>query len=114
MAAMRVARTVSGRTRIATTSGFHGINDEVLVRAANANGVRRSVPIAPGIPEHIVKDVLVLDYGSPESLEILKAQVHELAAVLVEPVQGRRPDLQPREFLKELQKRSLRQALRRR
>ncbi len=102
MAAMRVARTVTGRARIATTSGFHGINDEVLVRSSGAGADRRSLPIAPGIPEHIVKDVLVLDYGSPESLEILKSQVHELAAVLVEPVQSRRPDLQPREFLKEL------------
>ncbi|MGB8355653.1 MAG: amino acid adenylation domain-containing protein [Chthoniobacteraceae bacterium] len=104
MAAMRVARTVSGRTRIATTSGFHGINDEVLVRATVVDGQRRSWPVAPGIPEHIVKDVLVVDYGTPESLEILKAHVHELAAVLVEPVQSRRPDLQPRAFLKELRK----------
>ncbi len=104
MAAMRIARTVTGRTRIATTSGFHGINDEVLVRSAIVNGERRSVPVAPGIPEHIVKDVLVVDYGSPESLEIIKASAHELAAVLVEPVQSRRLDLQPREFCRELRK----------
>ena len=104
MAAMRVARTVSGRTRIATTSGFHGINDEVLVRAAVVDGQRRSLPVAPGIPAQIVKDVLVVDYGTPESLEILKAHAHELAAVLVEPVQSRKPDLQPRAFLKELRK----------
>jgi amino acid adenylation domain-containing protein/natural product biosynthesis luciferase-like monooxygenase protein len=101
LAAIRMARTVTGRTRIATTGGFHGLCDEVLVRANVVDGVRQTVPVAPGIPEHIVRDVLVLDYGSPDSLEILKSQAHELAALLVEPVQGRHPDLQPREFLRE-------------
>ena len=104
LAAIRLARTVTGRTRIATTSGYHGINDEVLVRASVVDGVRRPAPIAPGIPQHAVDQVLVLDYGSPESLELLRAHAHELAAVLIEPVQARRPDLQPREFLQEVRK----------
>ena len=99
LAAVRLARTVTGRTRIATCGGFHGINDEVLVRANVVDGQRRSVPVAPGIPEHIVRDVLVVDYGTPEGLELLRAHAHELAAILIEPVQSRRPDLQPREFL---------------
>ena len=99
LAAVRLARTVTGRTRIATCGGFHGINDEVLVRANVVDGKRRSLPVAPGIPEHIVRDVLVVDYGTAEGLELLRAHAHELAAVLVEPVQSRRPDLQPREFL---------------
>ena len=64
LAAVRLARTVTGRTRIATCGGFHGINDEVLVRANVVDGERRSVPVAPGIPEHIVRDVLVVDYGT--------------------------------------------------
>ena len=104
LAAVRVARTVTGRTRIATCGGFHGINDEVLVRANVVDGRRRSLPVAPGIPEHIVRDVLVVDYGTAEGLELLRAHAHELAAVLVEPVQSRRPDLQPREFLHEVRK----------
>jgi iturin family lipopeptide synthetase A len=99
LAAVRLARTVTGRTRIATCGGFHGINDEVLVRATVVDGERRSVPVAPGIPEHIVEDVLVLDYGTEQGLELLRAHAHEIAAVLVEPVQSRRPDLQPREFM---------------
>ena len=91
LAAIRLARTVTGRTRIATTGGYHGINDEVLVRASVVDGVRRPVPIAPGIPQHAVDQVLVLDYGSPESLEMLRAHAHELAAVLIEPVQAAGP-----------------------
>ena len=44
----------------------------------------------------------MLDYGDPKSIDILQAHAHELAAVLVEPVQSRRPDLQPKEFLQQL------------
>jgi natural product biosynthesis luciferase-like monooxygenase protein len=102
LAAIRLARTVTGRTKIATTSGYHGINDEVLVRAAVVDGVRRPVPVAPGVPQHAVDEVLVLDYGTDESLELLRAHAHELAAVLIEPVQSRRPELQPVEFLRQV------------
>ena len=104
LAAIRLARTVTGRTKIATTSGYHGINDEVLVRAATIDGVRRPVPIAPGIPQNAVDEVLVLDYGTDESLELLRTHAHELAAVLIEPVQSRRPDLQPVDFLREVRR----------
>jgi natural product biosynthesis luciferase-like monooxygenase protein/amino acid adenylation domain-containing protein len=104
LAAVRLARTVTGRSRIATTSGFHGINDEVLVRANIVNGQRRSVPVAPGIPEHVVRDVLVLDYGTDESLDLLQQHADDLAAILIEPVQSRHPDLQPRAFLQEVRR----------
>lgn len=50
----------------------------------------------------MVEDVLVLDYGNSQSLEIIKAYRDELAAVLVEPIQSRCPDLQPKEFLQQL------------
>ena len=64
----------------------------------------RAVPAAPGIMPSTAHNVIVLDYGTPESMEIIKSRAHELAAVLVEPVQSRRPDFQPREFLHELRK----------
>jgi natural product biosynthesis luciferase-like monooxygenase protein len=105
LAAVRLARTVTGRVKIATMSGaYHGINDEVLVRGTMVDGKPKTIPIAPGIPQHIVDEVLVLEYGSPDALEILKQHAHELAAVLVEPVQSRQPDLQPVEFLKEVRR----------
>src|SRR5262249_12998256 len=40
--------------------------------------------------------------GEPESLEIIRKIEHECACVLVEPVQSRRPDLQPRQYLHDL------------
>ncbi|MDR2214653.1 MAG: aminotransferase class III-fold pyridoxal phosphate-dependent enzyme, partial [Nevskiaceae bacterium] len=104
-AAIRVARTVSGRDKIVMFAGaYHGIFDEVLVRPTKTSEGLRAMPIAPGVPMAMTDNVLVLDYGAPESLEIIKAMGNEIAAVLVEPVQSRRPDLQPREFLQELRK----------
>ncbi len=103
MAAIRLARTVTGRDRIAYFTGdYHGMFDEVLVRGSWINGEYRAQPAAPGIPSSLVENMLVLDYAAPESAEILRAHAHELAAVLVEPVQSRRPDLQPRDFLHDL------------
>jgi glutamate-1-semialdehyde aminotransferase/acyl carrier protein len=105
LAAIRVARTVTGRVKIATMSGaYHGINDEVLIRGTMVDGKPKTVPIAPGIPEHSVEEVLVLDYGSPAALELLRKHAHELAAVLVEPVQSRHPELVPVEFLREVRR----------
>jgi glutamate-1-semialdehyde aminotransferase len=49
-----------------------------------------------------VADVLVLDYGNPRSLDIIKDHEQELAAVLVEPVQTSNLQLQPQEFLQQL------------
>ncbi len=103
MAAMRLARTVTGRAKVALfTGGYHGTFDEVLSRALHKNGELLTAPVAPGIPQRSVDNMIVLEYGAPQSLEILRAHAHELAAVLVEPVQSRRPDLQPREFLHEI------------
>ncbi len=103
MAAMRLARTITGRNRIAYFTGdYHGMFEEVLVRGAWVDGVYKAQPIAPGIPHSLVENMLVLDYADPASLEILKAHAHELAAVMVEPVQSRAPGIQPRDFMREV------------
>ncbi|WP_306252748.1 non-ribosomal peptide synthetase [Parvularcula sp. IMCC14364] len=99
-AAIRISRTMTGRDKIVVFSGdYHGNFDEVLVRGTkNARG-RRTIPLAPGIPFDSVGNVIVLDYGDMASLEEIKAQADDIAAVLVEPIQSRRPELQPKEFL---------------
>jgi amino acid adenylation domain-containing protein len=100
MGTMRIARTVTGRSLIAIFTGaYHGIFDEVIVRGTRK---LKSIPAAPGIMPSASQNVLVLDYGTPESLQILRDRIDELAAIVVEPVQSRRPDFQPVEFLREL------------
>ena len=61
-----------------------------------------AVPAALGVSANTAKDILVLDYGNPQSLEIIKANRQKLAAVIVEPIQSRCPELQPQEFLQPL------------
>jgi amino acid adenylation domain-containing protein len=103
MAAMRVARTVTGRQKIVFFAGaYHGTFDEVLVKGIKRGGVPGATPIAPGIPPEKAANAIVLEYGAPESLEYIRQHARELAAVLVEPVQSRHPKLQPREFLREI------------
>ena len=103
MTAIRIARTVTNRNKIALFSGsYHGHFDGTLVKAQGVNGDLYSVPMAPGIPQNIVKDVLILEYGNPHSLDIIKDHENELAAVLVEPVQTSNLSLQPKDFLQQL------------
>ena len=104
MSAIRLARAVTGRTRIASFAGsYHGTYDGTLGRLEkNGSGNVRTVPITQGIPPNMVEDLLMVYYDKPESLDIIRAEAGNLAAVLVEPVQGRRPDIQPKAFLEEL------------
>jgi natural product biosynthesis luciferase-like monooxygenase protein len=103
IAAMRLARTVTRRDKIAIFAGaYHGWSDGTLAKPITVDGKRQSAVVAPGVPANSVKDTLVLDWDDPKSLEVLHTHRHELAAVMVEPVQSRRPDLQPRAFLHEL------------
>ena len=105
IAAMRVARTVTGRNKIVFFSGdYHGMFDEVLVKGFRKGGVPQAVPVAPGIPREKAANVVVLEYGTAESLEWIRQNAKDLAAVMVEPVQSRHPSLQPVEFLKEIRK----------
>ncbi|MFC5412532.1 amino acid adenylation domain-containing protein [Larkinella bovis] len=102
LGAIRIARTVTGRSLIvAFTGSYHGIVDEVIVRGTKK---LKSFPAAPGIMPEAVQNMLILDYGTDESLRIIRERAHELAAVLVEPVQSRRPEFVPVEFLKEVRK----------
>ncbi len=103
MGALRLARAVTGRKRVVSFAGaYHGGFDEVLVRGLRIDGGPRSLPAAPGIMPEAVANMTVLEYAEPDSLAWIRAHAHELAAVLVEPVQSRHPALQPGEFLHEL------------
>lgn len=99
MAAMRVARSVTGRDKVVVfANDYHGQFDEVLVKP----GAAGAAPLAAGIPSASVSNMIVLAYGAPESLDWIAANASELAAVIVEPVQSRHPELQPFEFLRQL------------
>lgn len=99
MASLRIARTVTKRPKIVMFRGaYHGNFDCVL---AESDG-ESTFPISPGTMPGMVEDIIVLEYGTKESLQIIKNRAKEIAAVIVEPVQSRNPSLQPKAFLKEL------------
>ncbi|RQH04128.1 non-ribosomal peptide synthetase/type I polyketide synthase [Paraburkholderia dinghuensis] len=103
MAAMRLARTVTGKDKVVCFDGdYHGQFDEVLVKPGSEAGQPRAFPIAPGIPQTSVGNMVVLPYARPESLEWIKANIDDIAAVLIEPVQSRHPNLRPKEFVQQL------------
>ena len=105
MAAMRLARTVTGRSLIVSFLGdYHGTFDEVLVRPNGRPDGSPSAPIAPGIPQGKVDNIVLLEYGSDAALTYLRTHADELAAVLIEPVQSRHPGLQPGAFLQEVRR----------
>jgi len=100
MAALRIARAVTGRKTVVIFSGsYHGTFDGVLAQAGQEGEAR---PATPGTLPAMVEDVRLLAYGKQESLETIHEWKNDLAAVLVEPVQSRNPSLQPAEFLREL------------
>lgn len=102
LGAMRIARTITGRSLIVAFAGsYHGITDEVIARGSKN---LRTYPAAPGIMPEAVQNMLILEYGTDESLKIIEERAGEIAAVLVEPVQSRRCDFQPIAFLKKLRR----------
>lgn len=100
MTAVRLARAATKREKVVIFEGsYHGHFDGILGRR-NTQG--DSVPVAPGIARSLINDLIVLEYGSKDALQYIKMHGREIAAVMVEPVQSRFPELQLKEFLKEL------------
>ena len=102
MTALRLVRAATKRSRVVVFAGsYHGTFDGVLARASTASG-EPAVPVSPGVLPDMVRDLVVLEYGGDASLAWIRAHADELAAVLVEGVQSRAPDHQPRAFVREL------------
>ncbi len=100
LGAIRLARTVTAKEKIVIfENDYHGINDEVIVTRSSSGF---SAPAAAGIPDAAVENVIVLDYGDEKSLDYIREHADQIAGLLVEPVQSRYPELQPREFLRKV------------
>ncbi|MBD1582658.1 non-ribosomal peptide synthetase/type I polyketide synthase [Pseudoalteromonas sp. S16_S37] len=98
MTAVRLARTVNKKDKIVQFNGaYHGHYDGTLAHPTpDGNHVE---PMCSGVRQGAIADNIVLDYGSDEALEVIRQNAHAIAAVLVEPVQSRHPELQPWGFL---------------
>ncbi|OAN48973.1 aspartate aminotransferase family protein [Magnetospirillum moscoviense] len=103
--AIRAARALTGKSKIALFDiSYHGAHDTALVWAAPGSTPEQVVPmtLGHGIPAAVTDDVLLLPYRHPLAIAQIRAQAHELAAILVEPVQGSNPQGDVGQFLAEL------------
>ncbi|HKY39946.1 MAG TPA: MupA/Atu3671 family FMN-dependent luciferase-like monooxygenase [Polyangiaceae bacterium] len=103
MSAVRVARAVTGRRKLVVFSNaYHGHADATLVTPRPGGGSFLAAPMAIGTAASLVAGTLVLPFGSASAFDALRDNAGSIAAVLVEPVQNRRPDFRPVEFLRAL------------
>ncbi len=89
--ALRVARAHTKRSKILKfEGGWHGMHDYALwgTVPSEASDYPRARPDSAGIPEVIGGEVLVAPFNDPErAVELINQHAHELAAVIVEPLQ---------------------------
>jgi glutamate-1-semialdehyde aminotransferase/malonyl CoA-acyl carrier protein transacylase/acyl carrier protein len=101
IAAMRIARAATDKSKVVLFSGsYHGISNSVLARMSGSFG--SAAPVAVGIPQSAVDDIIVLPYCEEKSLQFISENSDSIAAVLVEPVQARNMQHKPADFLKDL------------
>jgi glutamate-1-semialdehyde 2,1-aminomutase len=89
MSALRLARGVTGRSKILKFDGcYHGHADCLLV-AAGSGVATLGIPGSPGVPAGTVADTLLAPYNDlAAALAVFEAHGPEIAAVIVEPVAG--------------------------
>lgn len=98
--AIRLARTVTGRKTVVMFEGaYHGIFDEVITRPGKNY---QALPAAPGIMREMTSNMLVLPWGDVESIDVIRGLGSSLAAVLVEPVQSRKPEFHDASYIQQL------------
>ncbi|MGE7994032.1 aminotransferase class III-fold pyridoxal phosphate-dependent enzyme [Pseudomonas sp. NPDC089554] len=102
MNAVRGARAATGRNHVVMfSSSYHGHWDAVLA-SADPTRSGATCPVSIGIPEGMVADVSVFEFGSEAALAFLASHGQQVAAVLIEPVPTRDPGLADPGYLRAL------------
>jgi glutamate-1-semialdehyde 2,1-aminomutase len=89
MSAIRLARGVTGRSKLIKFEGcYHGHADALLVKAGSGLATFGH-PTSAGVPAEVVQHTIVLPYNDVEALDAA-FDVHggELACVMIEPIAG--------------------------
>jgi glutamate-1-semialdehyde 2,1-aminomutase len=96
MTAIRLARGVTGRTRIVKAAGcYHGHADAFLV-AAGSGVLTMGRASSAGVPQGAVADTIVVPFNDLASVQAALEE-HEVAAVIIEPVAGNMGCVPPRD-----------------
>jgi glutamate-1-semialdehyde 2,1-aminomutase len=97
MAAIRVARAITGRSKIIKMAGhYHGHVDSLLVQAGSA-ATTLGTPNSPGVTEGSVRDTILCRFNDVQAVrDALEQFRHQIAAVLLEPIAGNMGLVPPR------------------
>jgi len=89
MSAIRLARGVTGRSKLIKFEGcYHGHADALLVKAGSGLATFGH-PTSAGVPAEVVQHTLVLEYNNVAQLEQAFAEHGDrIAGVIVEPIAG--------------------------
>ena len=97
MSAIRLARGVTGRTKLVKFEGcYHGHADSLLVKAGSGVATL-GLPDSPGVPTALAENTLTLPFNNVTALEEVFAQHPDIAAVIIEPVVGNMGCVPPRD-----------------
>ena len=88
MSAIRLARGVTGRTKLVKFEGcYHGHADSLLVKAGSGVATL-GLPDSPGVPAALAENTITLPFNNVGALEQVFAEHAGIAAVIIEPVVG--------------------------
>jgi glutamate-1-semialdehyde 2,1-aminomutase len=89
MSALRLARGVSGRSKMVKFEGcYHGHADALLVKAGSGLATFGH-PTSAGVPAEVVRDTLVIEYNNLQQLdETFAAAGAQIACAIIEPIAG--------------------------
>ena len=96
MSAIRLARGVTGRTRIVKFEGcYHGHGDSLLVKAGSGVATL-GLPDSPGVPVVLAENTVTIPFNDAQALEQAFTKHTDIAAVIIEPVVGNMGCVPPR------------------
>jgi glutamate-1-semialdehyde-2,1-aminomutase len=88
MSAIRLARGVTGRTKLVKFEGcYHGHADSLLVKAGSGVATL-GLPDSPGVPAALAENTITVPFNNAPALEEVFAEHADIAAVIIEPVVG--------------------------
>ena len=106
MSAIRLARGVTGRSKILKFAGcYHGHGDSFLIKAGSG-AISLALPDSPGVPLSVANDTLTANYNDLDSVEKIFTEFgNQIAAIIVEPVAANMGVVLPQQgFLEGLRK----------
>jgi glutamate-1-semialdehyde 2,1-aminomutase len=97
MSAIRLARGVTGRTKLIKFEGcYHGHGDSLLVKAGSGVATL-GLPDSPGVPPSLAENTITVSFNDPRALAEAFDQHADIAAVIIEPVVGNMGCVPPNE-----------------